>query len=82
MKLPRDIGGEELAHLLSRYGYQISRQTGSHLRLSSSIKGGEHHLTIPQHKPLKVGTLSAVLSDVAGYLEMDKQDLLSELFGK
>ena len=52
MKLPRDIGGEELAHLLGKYECQISRQTGSHLRLGSSIKGGEHHLTIPKHKPL------------------------------
>ncbi len=82
MKLPRDVGGEELAALLSRYGYRISRQTGSHLRLSSSAQGGEHHLSIPRHKPLKVGTLSAVLSDVAGYLERDKQDLVSEIFGR
>ncbi|MEE8593320.1 MAG: type II toxin-antitoxin system HicA family toxin [Candidatus Bipolaricaulota bacterium] len=82
MKLPKDIGGEDLTHLLSQYGYRISRQTGSHLRLSSSIKGGEHHLSIPNHKPLKVGTLSGVLSDVAGYLGIDKQDLLASLFGK
>ena len=32
MKLPRDIGGEELAKLLSKYGYEITRQTGSHRR--------------------------------------------------
>ena len=82
MKLPRDIGGEELATLLSRYGYRISRQTESHLRIGSSIKGVEHHLTIPKHKLLKVGTLSAILSDVAGYLETDKRDLVSELFGR
>lgn len=82
MKLPRDVGGEELADLLSRYRYQISRQTGSHLRLSSSVKGTEHHLSIPKHKPLKVGTLSAALTDVAGYLEMNKQELISELFGR
>ena len=82
MKLPRDIGGEELATLLSRYGYRISRQTGSHLRVASSIKGGEHLTIPPKHKPLKVGTLSAVLNDVAGYLETDKQDLVSELFGR
>lgn len=52
------------------------------MRLSSSIKGEDHHLTIPNHKPLKVGTLSAVLSAIAGYLETDKQDLVSRLFGQ
>jgi hypothetical protein len=39
-----------------------------------------HDLTIPAHRPLKVGTLSAVLSDVAKYLGMDKQELIGRLF--
>ena len=81
MKLPRDISGEELAGLLKRYGYQASRQTGSHIRLTSVIKGTEHHLTIPRYKPLKVGTLSGILSDIATYLEMDRKSLVVELFG-
>lgn len=80
MKLPRDIGGVELASLLSKYGYQITRQTGSHLRLTSSFKGTEHHITIPQHQSLKVGTLSGILKDVAAYLEMDRQQLIDNLF--
>uniref|UniRef100_A0A7C6EDI9 Type II toxin-antitoxin system HicA family toxin n=1 Tax=candidate division WOR-3 bacterium TaxID=2052148 RepID=A0A7C6EDI9_UNCW3 len=79
MKLPRDIGGEELAKLLSRYGYQITRQTGSHIRLTSTIKG-EHHITIPRHKPIKVGTLNNILSDIAGYLKKEKKRLIEELF--
>lgn len=42
MKLPRDIGGMELAKKLQRFGYQITRQTGSHIRLTTQQKG-EHH---------------------------------------
>jgi predicted RNA binding protein YcfA (HicA-like mRNA interferase family) len=80
MKLPRDIGGKDLADLLSTYGYQITRQTGSHLRLRSSAGEGVHSLTIPAHRPLKVGTLSAVLSDIAKHLEIDKQELIGRLF--
>jgi predicted RNA binding protein YcfA (HicA-like mRNA interferase family) len=79
MRLPRDVGGEALAGLLGKYGYQIARQTGSHLRLTSRLKGQEHHVTIPRHKPLKVGTLSNILKDVAAYLEMDKQVLIKDL---
>ena len=81
MKLPRDLGGDELAKILKKYGFQITRQTGSHIRLTSTIKG-EHHITIPKNKPLKVGTLNCILNDVAQYLETDKQSLLHELFGK
>ncbi len=82
MRLPRDVGGEELARLLGRYGYQITRQSGSHMRLTSSIKGSEHHTTIPRYRSLRVGTLSRILKDIASYLEMDKQKLIEELFKK
>lgn len=79
MKLPRDIGGEELAALLGKYGYRITRQTGSHIRLTSNVKGTEHHLSIPHHKPLKVGTLSSILNDLSVYLEIEKQKLIEHL---
>ena len=80
MKLPRDMGGEELAALLGRYGYKITRQTGSHMRLTSTSKGFEHHITIPRHKPLRVGTLSSIVNEIAAYLEIERQKLVKELF--
>lgn len=82
MKLPRDLSGQELASLLRRYGYEVTRQTGSHLRLTSNRKGREHHVTVPAHKALKVGTLSEILADVAEYLEADRGNLAEELFGQ
>jgi len=80
MKLPRDISGEELASLLTKYGYRVTRQTGSHLRLTSTLKDTEHHLTIPEHKPLRVGTLSSIVNEVASYLKLDRQSVIRELF--
>jgi predicted RNA binding protein YcfA (HicA-like mRNA interferase family) len=80
VKLPRDIDGEELARILDKYGYKITRQTGSHIRLTSAIKGAEHHITIPSHNPLKIGTLSSILNEVAAYLEMDRKTLIEKLF--
>ncbi len=81
MKLPRDLAGLDLARLLSRHGYVTTRQTGSHLRLTSTLKGTQHHVTIPQHRSLRVGTLSSILADVAEYLEIDRTILAEELFG-
>ena len=80
MKLPRDLSGEELARALGRLGYQVTRQTGSHLRLTTS-RGGEHHLTIPRHRALRTGTLAAALGDVAKHLGIDREVLLERLFG-
>jgi len=80
MKLPRDIGGEKLASLLTRYGYRETHRAGSHIKLTTNLKGIEHHLTVPAHNPVKVGTLNNILNDLASYLEMDKQSLIKDLF--
>ena len=81
MKLPRDVSGRDLVKLLMRYGYSVVRQSGSHIRLSSSYRGTEHHVTIPDHDPLRLGTLSSILGDVAEYLQKDREQLRKELFG-
>jgi predicted RNA binding protein YcfA (HicA-like mRNA interferase family) len=80
LKLPRDLEGAKLASLLRRHGYQVTRQTGSHMRMTSTVRGPEHHVTIPAHKALGVGTLRQVLGEVATYLEMDLAALLDDLF--
>ena len=80
MKIPRDISGEKLIKLLKRYGFKITRQTGSHVRLTTTLKG-EYNITIPKNKSLKIGTLNNILSEVATYLEIDKKEIILELFG-
>ncbi|MSQ14990.1 MAG: type II toxin-antitoxin system HicA family toxin [Dehalococcoidia bacterium] len=80
MRLPRDVSGVELASLLRRYGYEITRQTGSHLRLTSNFMGREHHITVPRHDSIRVGTLSNILADAASYLEIGRDQLLEALF--
>jgi predicted RNA binding protein YcfA (HicA-like mRNA interferase family) len=81
LRLPRDLSGEELAVLLGRYGYEVTRQAGSHIRLTTT-QGGEHHITIPRHESLRVGTLNAILRDVAEHLDIPRQTLLTTLFGR
>ena len=57
MRVLRDLSGADLVKRLGRMEYKVTRQTGSHLRLTSSVGGG-HHVTIPNHDPLRVGTLA------------------------
>ena len=80
MKIPRNVSGDELSRLLAQFGYVITRQTGSHMRLTSSFKSSEHHITIPRHTPLKIGTLNSILKDVESYLEIDRSTLVDKLF--
>ena len=68
--------------MLRRYGYEATRQTGSHIRLKSSLHGIDHQVTVPDHKTLKPGTLNAIISSVAKYLEKDRSQFAQELFGR
>jgi predicted RNA binding protein YcfA (HicA-like mRNA interferase family) len=79
MRLPRDISGQELARLLKKFGYQLARQTGSHMRLTTG-EHGQHHVTIPNHNPIKVGTLSAILGDIAAHFGLGRDELIERLF--
>ncbi|MEO8407752.1 MAG: type II toxin-antitoxin system HicA family toxin [Oxalobacteraceae bacterium] len=79
MRIPRDLSGADLVRRLERFGYRVTRQTGSHLRLSSDIHG-EHHVTIPNHDPLRIGTLATILAAVAAHHGMTRDDLLQRLF--
>ena len=80
MKVPRDLSGAELAKALSRVGYAVTRQTGSHIRLTAQSPT-QHHVTVPAHDPLKVGTLSGILGDVAAHLKITRDELMQRLFG-
>jgi predicted RNA binding protein YcfA (HicA-like mRNA interferase family) len=79
VKLPRDLTGAELAKRLARLDYTVTRQTGSHMRLTKR-NGGDHHVTVPRHAPLRVGTLAAILDAVATYHGLNRDELLERLF--
>ena len=81
MRLPRDLSGDDLAKALRKLGYVVTRQTGSHIRLTSQ-EHGEHHITIPRHDALRVGTLSAILSDVAAHVGCTRDELLGTIFNR
>jgi hypothetical protein len=58
-----------------------TRQTGSHIR-PTCLTPGEHHITIPDHDPLKLGTLSAILNCVAEHHGITRDALLNKLFAR
>jgi predicted RNA binding protein YcfA (HicA-like mRNA interferase family) len=79
-RLPRDLTGESLANALARLGYAVTRQTGSHIRLTTRERG-EHHVTVPRHDPLRVGTLGGILGEVAAHFEASRDNIIGRLFG-
>jgi len=80
MRLPRDLTGAQLIRALSQLGYAATRQTGSHVRLTCESPA-QHHITVPLHDPLRIGTLAAILSAVADSRGLTRDELQQRLFG-
>jgi len=81
MNLPKDLTGSDLIKLLATLGYEVTRQAGSHIRLTTR-ENGTHHITVPNHKPLKIGTLSGILKDIGHHFNLSKEDVWDRLSQK
>ena len=80
-KIPRDLNGKELIKILGKLGYKEVRRTSSHIRLSANISNKSIlHITIPDHKSIKIGTLNNIISDLAEHLRIEKKVLIEKLF--
>ena len=78
MKLPRDLDSNRLIRALEKLGYTRIRQAGSHLRIEHPGPP-KHRITIPVTKGLKIGTLNAILTDVASHLKIDRAEIIKKL---
>ena len=80
MRIPRNISGKELIKSLEKIGYEnYSSKRKSYSKTSKFPE--EHHLTIPNHEPIKIGTLSSIPGEIAKYRNLKKEDLVNQLFG-
>jgi len=78
MKLPRDVSGDDLAEALRAFGYQVTRQTGSHSRLTTA-EGGEHHVSFRGTVPCLWGTLAGILDEAAAHFSIGRDELLGRI---
>lgn len=82
MRVPKDIKGRELLQLLEKhFGYHKTRQAGSHIR-ATTIQNGQHHISIPDHNPIKENTLKGIVKDVSVHFDISPGEAASILFGR
>jgi len=80
MKIPRDVSYKDLINALEKFGYKVSRQSGSHIRLTAKIGEKTHHITIPAHNPIKISTLNSIINELIEVLQISKDELIERLF--
>lgn len=78
MKIPRNLSGAQLVKQLRFFGYAVVRQEGSHIRLTTE-QNGQHHVTVPNHSPMRLGTLSSILKAVATHHDLSVEEVVYKL---
>jgi len=72
MRIPRDLGGRELADALCRHwNYHEVHQSGSHIILETESPAHQR-IAIAAHRYLKVGTLNAILRMISTHKGVSK----------
>ena len=79
MKIPRDVYGRDLAVVLCRHwGYRQVNQVGSHIILQTDAPG-HHRVSVPDHKPLRLGTFNAIVREIAVAKRTTREAILATL---
>ena len=79
MKIPRDIAGAQLADTLCRrWRYAKVHQVGSHIILETA-EPTHQRIAIPDHRPLRLGTLISILRTVAQHKGVTRDTIIASL---
>jgi predicted RNA binding protein YcfA (HicA-like mRNA interferase family) len=71
-KLKR-LSGKELLSILSKFGFLVQSQRGSHIKLKRTLSSGEKQsLTIVSHDELDIGTLRAIFRQASRFIPEDQ----------
>ena len=79
MKIPRDLSGAQLVKVLCRdWGYRVIHQEGSHIILQTDSPTHQR-ISVPNHNPIRVGTLNSIVRVVAAHKGVERQQLLAAM---
>ena len=69
------VSGKQLIRILQKFGYEMARQKGSHVRLRNEAEPHRLPVTVPMHDELAIGTLKRILQDA----KISIEELVSSL---
>lgn len=78
-KLKR-LSGKDVLAILSKFGFALISQRGSHAKLRRVVSGERQTLTIVMHYELDIGTLRAIIRQASRYIPED--ELKSEFYSE
>ena len=79
MNLPRDESGKALVKKVRIFGYEPLSQNGSHIRCRTRM-GGQHSISIPAHKAIRLGTLKGIISSIGNHFGLTPDEVARRLF--
>jgi predicted RNA binding protein YcfA (HicA-like mRNA interferase family) len=76
------VSAKDLLKMMTKMGYEIQRQKGSHIRLRKVTPIGEHHITVPFKDEIAKGTLNDIINNLSIQNSLPKEELLKMLRGE
>ncbi|WP_290598011.1 MULTISPECIES: type II toxin-antitoxin system HicA family toxin [unclassified Archaeoglobus] len=74
-KLPKLSGNDVVKILVKKFGFEVSRQKGSHVTLAKYESGRKIVTVVPLHKELKPGTILGILK----LAEISKEEFMDAI---
>ena len=76
----KNLSGQDVLKIFAKFGFEKVDQEGSHIRMTTRMRR-EHHVTVPDHKVLPLGTFRAIPREAACHFECTSEEILSRLLG-
>ena len=67
----KSLDSSEIIKILEYFGFTISSQKGSHIKLVKQTSFQKQVLTIPNHKELKKGTIKAIFNQASRFISSE-----------
>ena len=72
MQKLRRLSGDEVVSIFRGFGFDVTGQHGSHIKLVRDSRSGRQVLTIPAHRELDTGTLRAIIRQSGRFVAADE----------
>lgn len=64
----RRLSGQDVIKIFNSFGFEISKQKGSHITLVRELKGRKQILSVPNHKEIDRGTLHEIFKQALRFI--------------
>lgn len=68
----KTLSGKDIVKILTAFGFELTKQKGSHMKLKRVVYGNTETLIVQNHKVIPVGTLKSIFNQTSKYISKEE----------